>query len=501
MRSNPIDRLLLAVSPAMALRRARSRHMAQAYYSDDERRSDKRNPRNMLSGRNGTPDARTARSGKWIRGKARELEETYDLAESTLNTFVRALVGPQVIFEPQVMSVDGALHEEFNAELRHWYKVWSRRPEVTWEYDYHEGTRQHVRSWLRDGEIFQQYLQGMVPALTHGSDVPLSLEHVEADFVPIDYSDPSRRIVQGIEKNAWGRSIAFWQHKSLPGELTAASRRYGAPDKRVSADRMIHQKWTTHFRQTRGMSILAPVLTRIDDIQEIEESERIAARCAAAMVGFRKRGNAEHWEDYDDEDGEHDELAFEPGTFHDLEPGEDVSIHQSQRPNNALIPFMTEQMRRMAGGTGASGSSVSKDYSGSYSSQRQEMTEGYIGYGIMHADLVNAKLYPDWRRLVETLVKFRLLDVPADVQINTLYDVDIPRPPMPWIDPKKEADGYKVLVDAELESATHVMRMRGRDPSVVKNQIESDKKWRSAQKQEPKTQPEIKSDDEDENDD
>ena len=500
MKKNPIDNFLMAVSPSLALRRARNRHMAQAYYSD-RGTSDKRTPRNMLSGRNATPDGRTARSAIWVRSKARELEETYDLAESTIGTFVRALVGPQVIFEPQVLRTDGTVHEEFNKLLRQYYKLWARRPEVTWEYDYHEGARQHVRSWLRDGEIFQQYLTGMVPALTHGSDIPLSLEHIEADFIPVEYSNPSKRIVQSVEKNAWGRSLAFWQYKTTPGELTAGTRRYGTPDKRIPADRMIHQKHTTHFRQTRGMSILAPVLTRIDDIQEIEESERIAARCAAAMVGFRKRGNAEAWEDYDDDEEKGAELAFEPGTFHDLEPGEDVSIHQSQRPNNALIPFMTEQMRRMAGGTGANASSVSKDYSGSYSSQRQEMTEGYIGYGVMHADLVNAKLFPDWKMLVDTLVRFRLLDVPLDVDVNTIHDVDIPRPPMPWIDPKKEADGYKVLVDAELESATHVMRMRGRDPSVVKNQIESDKLWRSAQKQEPKTQPEIKSDDEEKDDD
>ena len=504
MKANLLDRAILAVSPERGLKRARARRAATAYYDDPRSRleggSRGGSSGGLLSHRGGTPDARMARSGKQVRDQARCLEETYDIAESVLSTFVKALVGPQVIFEPQVKNVDGTLHEEFNDQLRQWYKVWSRRPEVTWEYDYHEGARQHVRSWLRDGDVFQQYLQGMVPALTHGSDLPLSLEHIEADFVPINYSDPSRRIVQGIEKNAWGRSVAYWLYKQLPGEYSALGAQSGVPDKRVTADRMIHQKWTTHFRQTRGMSILAPVLSRFEDIKDIEESERVAARCAAAMVGFRKRGTAEDWVEPDD-DELRGELGFEPGMWNELDPGEDVQIHASQRPNNALIPFMGEQMKRVGGGTGANASSIAKDFSGTYSSQRQEMVEGYIGYGIMHADVVNAKFYPDWRKLVETVMLFRLVDVPADVNIDTLYDVDIPRPPMPWIDPKKEADGYTSLIDAELESPTHVMRMRGRDPVVVKAQIEADRKWRQAQKKEaaPTIKPTEK-DDEDSDD-
>ncbi len=480
---NPLDKFLLAVAPKQALRRAQYRQLAKAY--GDPRAALEGGPRastrSPYGQRSSTPDTRTARSAEAIRHQARCLEETYDIAESVISTFVKAIIGTEVIFEPQVMSVDGVLHQEFNDLLRHYAKVWMRRPEVTWEYDYHEGCRQHVRSWLRDGEVFQQYVQGFIPSLQHGSEIPLSIEHIEADFCPINFSDPSRRIVQGIEKNAWGRAVSYWMYKQLPGELQISGKRSGQPDKQVPRDRMIHQKWTTHFRQTRGMSILAPVLTRFEDIQDIEESERVAARCAAAMVGFRKRGTGDDWEDSDDEDNE---LSFEPGMFHDLEPGEDVQIHQSQRPNNALIPFMTEQMRRVSGGTGANASSIARDYSGSYSSQRQEMVEGYAGYGVMHADCVNAKMYPDWKKLVDTLVTSRIIDIPPDVVIETLHDVDIPRPAMPWIDPKKEADGYVALVDAELESPTHVMRMRGRNPTVVRAQIEADRKWRQAQRTE-----------------
>jgi lambda family phage portal protein len=479
---NLYDRILLQVAPKQAWQRARYRHLATNLHDGFGEGSERRG-RQTFGHRSITADNRVARDGRTIRDQARCLEETYDIAEAVISTFVKAIIGHEVIFEPQVMSVDGELHAEVNDQLRHWYKVWARRPEVTWEYDYHEGCRQHIRSYLRDGDVFQQYVQGFVPSLEHGSDVPLSLEHIEADFCPINYSDPMQRIVQGVEKNAWGRAVAYWLYKTLPGEYMSSARG-GTPDKRVPRDRMIHQKNTTHFRQTRGISILAPVLSRFEDIKDIEESERVAARCAAAMVGVRKRGTADDWMPPED-DAESTELGFEPGMWYDLEAGEDIQIHASNRPNNQLIAFMGEQMRRVSGGTGANASSISKNFGGTYSSQRQEMVEGYVGYGVIHADTVNAKLYPDWVKLVETLVTARLIDIPADVVLSTLYDVDIPRPAMPWIDPQKEANAFVTLVDAELESPTHVMRMRGRNPVVVRAQIEADRKWRLAQKQEP----------------
>lgn len=449
-------------------------------------RRDERDSFGRRRRRSTNPDDLTRTSALDARDRARCLEETYDAAESVIGVFVRALVGAEVIFEPQVMSTDGALHETFNDELRHWFKIWARRPEVTGEYTYHEGVRQHVRSKVRDGEVFQQYVEGLVPSLEHGSVVPLSLEHIEADVCPIGFSDPARGIVQGIQKNEWGRPVAYWMHRVAVKSGTARS--MIRPEKRMPAERCIHDKHTTHFRQTRGMSVLAPVLGRFDDLQDIEENERVAARCAAAAIGTRTRGTVEDWvQPAADDDRE--EIVFEPGAIFDLDAGEDFKLHASNRPNNALIPFIAQQFRAIAGGTGATGSSISRDYSGSYSSQRQEMVEGYIGYGVMHADLCDAKLGPDWRRFVGALVKYRILTVPADVVLDTLFDVDIPRPPMPWIDPKKEADSLTTLVDAELESASHAMRLRGRNPTIVKQQIKADRKWRRDQGRAASAQP------------
>lgn len=474
MKANWLDRTLMSVAPELALRRARARQMAKAFYDAGQPSKNHKGRHN-----NASHDTNVLRAAEYVREQSRYLEQNYDVAESVLQTFIRYVVGQEVLFEPQVKSVDGDLHKELNEELVHWFKLWARCPEVTCEYDYHEGTRQHIRSKLRDGEIFQQYLEGFIPGLQHSTALPLSLEHIEADFFPMGYSDPNKGIVQSVEKNAWGRPRRYWAYKHHPGESIAARfRPNGQPDKSIDAVNMVHDKVTTHFRQTRGMPIFANVLSRFDDIKDIEESERVAARCAAAMVGFRKKGSEDDWEPDDDDDA--DELSFEPGMFHDLEAGEDVQIHQSSRPNNALIPFLEQQFKRIAGGTGASFSSIAREYNGTFSSQRQELVESFVGYGVMHADLSSAKLAPDWRRLVATLIKYRLVIVPPDVDMRTLFDVDIPRPPMPWIDPQKEANASKILVENDLESRTHVMRSRGRNPNIVMAQIQGDP-FRSAQ--------------------
>jgi capsid protein len=98
--------------------------------------------------------------------------------------------------------------------------------------------------------------------------------------------------VQGVELNSWGRPRAYHIYKNHPGDgLT-----YSSDTKRVSADRMFHLKLVKRLHQVRGVSVFASTLARFDDIKEIDESERVAARVAAAprrsaMSRSRRRGS------------------------------------------------------------------------------------------------------------------------------------------------------------------------------------------------------------------
>ncbi|MCK1977973.1 phage portal protein, partial [Jeotgalicoccus huakuii] len=69
------------------------------------------------------------------------------------------------------------------------------------------------RSWLLEGEALAQELMGKVPNYQHLHGVPYALELLEADYLPIEYTDDSKGIVQGIERNGWRRVLAYNLYK------------------------------------------------------------------------------------------------------------------------------------------------------------------------------------------------------------------------------------------------------------------------------------------------
>ncbi|WP_038896817.1 phage portal protein, partial [Xanthomonas vasicola] len=75
---------------------------------------------------------------------------------------------------------------------------------------------------------------GAVPYLEHGGGVPYSIEMLEADLVPLDFNDPARNILQGVERNAWGRPVAYHVYKQHPGDPLG----WTTETKRVSAEVM-----------------------------------------------------------------------------------------------------------------------------------------------------------------------------------------------------------------------------------------------------------------------
>jgi lambda family phage portal protein len=249
--------------------------------------------------------------------------------------------------EPQPRVADGSIHDDFAAQLLELYRDWQCNPEVTWQHDWASAQRLLARSWFRDGDVFAQLVQGNVSNIDHGTTIPLSLEMIESDLVPFEYSLPPT-IVQGVELNAWGRPTGFWVLKQPPGDVFQGFAVVPTNLKRIPAERMLCVKSIDRIRQIRGVSHFAAVLNRLDDLKDYEESERIAAKVAASMAAVIKKGSPEQY-DPPAEDGEQRDLRFRPGmVFDDLRPGEDITMIDSSRPNPNLLAYRQGQMRALA---------------------------------------------------------------------------------------------------------------------------------------------------------
>ncbi len=462
VRMNLIDRGIAVFSPQMASRRMFARSVLSLYEGGRSTKFRRKSRDNSSSERLVVRDAAT------VRATVRDLERNYDLVDGALTTLVRNVVGHNgIMIEPTPRkSGEGAafdsIDDDFARTLLDEFRLWAKRPEVTRTLSWAECQELACRSWLRDGDQFTQLVEGVVPGLRHGSAVPLSLELLEADVVPLDYEDSSKRISAGIERNAWGQPLNYWVYKEHPGNGGWTSE--GAL-KSVPAERFLHLAVRKRLSGLRGISLLASAIDRLLDIKDYEGAERIAARLASRILGYVKRDKDMAWvppEGVDPASPDQRDFHMDPGQmFADLLPGEELAIANPNRPNSLLGEFVMSMMRSASRAFGLSYSSMSGNYDGTYSAQRQELVEAYDGYRMMTGKFVAGFVQPIWERFVQFAIASGRVKVPAHIRPETVAQATFRGPKMPWIDPIKEANAIKALARGGIQSVTESLGERG----------------------------------------
>jgi lambda family phage portal protein len=465
-----LDRAILGLSPRWALKRAHARAVLAHYEAAQPSRL--RKFRRDQSG----PNRLAEKSAVALRTQMRYLERNHDITKGSLDVLVNNTVGPNGIgVEFQPRRLDGSIHEAYAQQLAEAYEDWQRRPEVTHRRDWQNVQRVVARTKFRDGEAFAQRIFGSIPSLDHGTRVPYSLELMEADMVPYEYSDLASNTWNGCERNEWGRVRAWHVYKRHPGEMI------GIPTlqdlKRIPAERMLQVAELGRIGQLRGITPYASVINRIEDIKDYEESERVAAKIAAMMTAYVKRQaptDEGYTPEIDPTTGQprKREIAFSPGMVIDtLAIGEEIGLIDTSRPNTNLVHFRNGQLRAFAAGIAASYSSVARNYEGTYSAQRQELVETFVHYAVHTDDFIGQFNRPVIEDLVTTAHLSGIARKPADLKPGSEFDVLYLAPSMPWIDPAKEALAWLTLVQAGFASEVEVIRKRGQSPEALIEQV------------------------------
>lgn len=462
---NWLEKTIEALAPGWAEQRARHRLMIQGY----EAARPGRHHKAKRSGQ--SPNTLIGFAGASLREQARWLDENHDLVIGLLDKLEERVAGAHGIgVEPHPLDGAGNKLEDLAKEIRRRWARWSLAPEVTGRLSRSALERTLVRTWLRDGEAFAQQVRGTIPSLTHPAGGAYSLELLPPEFVPLTLNrdQDGRRIRQGCHLNAWGQITAYEVLKGDPGEGRLVD------TKTVPARNMLHLAHRRHLRQLRGISLLHGVIMRLADLKDYEESERVAARIAAALAFYIKRGDI-YESDGNDDGGSATattkrQIEIAPGaTFDDLKPGEDVGMIESNRPNTHLAEFRNGQLRAVASGTRSGYSSIAREYKGSYSSQRQELVEQFEGYAVLQDELVSQWVRPNYHAWLEMelLHPTDPLQLPADLDRATLFDATYSGPVMPWIDPSKEADGWRKRIRGGAATQSQWIRAGGHNPDEV----------------------------------
>lgn len=460
---NWLDRKLVSLFPTYGLKRIQSKLAADQLLGYDAAKPGRtRKLRTEARSANQAVHA----SAISLRNQARYLDENHDLVIGIFDTLEQKVVGPHgITVEPMPLDSNGEKHEEFAKEISAFWDEFCRAPDTTGELAMPDMDRLACRSWLRDGECFGKFVEGRVANFTHNTKVPLSIELLEADFLPFNQDRKNTRFAQGIERNAWGQPQIYHFYKDHPSDVSAFKQETVA----VPARQVMHLKLTKRLRQGRGVTLLHGVITRLEDLKDYEESERVAARISAVLAAYIKK--PESLGLGATENGGSRTFPMAPGAVFDgLLPGEEVGTIESNRPSSLLQPFRDSMLKATGRGTRVTGSNISGSYDGTYSSQRQELVEGQAGYEVFQQMFISQWKTKIYRRVIDIGIASGLLTVPPDVDERTVRNAVYISPVMPWIDPDKESKAQERHVRSGFKTEAQVIRDMGNKPLETKLQ-------------------------------
>lgn len=420
-----------------------------------------------------SPNDAVAQSAVSLREQVRWLQHNNDVVNALIGTITTGVVGESGIgVQPAPKRLDGSTHKEVQLELNDQFAEFCQSPEVTGSFSMSQLERMAYESFLRDGELFTELVIGRVRGLKHPNKVlPFSLQVLEADFVPSEV-ELQGSFSQGVQLNQWNQPVNYSVYLEHPLESLAGGY---SKTRTVPASRMLHFANRDSIHAIRGVTPFAPVLKRIDGLDDYESSEIVAARIAAAITLVLEHDIGLVDEDLDFITDDLD-VELSPGHRINLKPGQKASLLESNRPSALLCDYREVMVNSICSSLGANASTVKKNYNGSYSSQRQELVESHATYGVMSRDFIDCWVSKVYRAFVRSYDLYVKGSWPSDLDRKTLFNAEYQSPSMKWIDPMKEAQALSLMIEKGLMSESEAIQSRGKNPAEVKRQIESERK-------------------------
>lgn len=401
-----------------------------------------------------------------LRARSRELCRNNAYARRFLRVLSDNVVGPAgVALQAQVKRSDGELDERLNSHIEERWKSWGALGNCTVDGrdTWVDVQRLCIECIGRDGEALFRRVGAF-----EDSPFGYALQQLDPDQLDQDFSIPARagqnEVRQGVEVNQWGRPVAYHIWNRHPNEIHANDRRR----ERIPADQILHLYVRLRPGQTRGEPWLAPVLLPLHLLRGYDEAEVMAARGAAASMGFFVQDP----EAEPDPDSPAAELRkegslsvdVEPNTFQLLPVGvSDVKTYAPGHPNAQYAVFHKAMLRMIAAGVDVSYHSLSNDLeSVNYSSIRAGLLPERDHHRVLQqwfgAHFLSP-VYLDWILWANTV---DALPLPSrDVARYSAHRWGFRG--WEWVDPLKDIAAIAGALQLMLETRSRVAAERGLD--------------------------------------
>tara|TARA_B100000029_G_scaffold340547_1_gene332814 strand:- start:1247 stop:2635 length:1389 start_codon:yes stop_codon:yes gene_type:complete len=390
------------------------------------------------------------------RMRARDAVRNIPLASRAVDLDVTNIVGTGIVprFDDRSLA---SLWQQFEDEC-----------DASGIYDIYGLQEAGVRAWRETGECF---IRIRYRRPTDGLAVPVQLELLEADMVPLQnfpVLSNGNRIIQGIEFNGIGQRVAYWMHKQHPGEnygLTISQNDLV----RVPADRVIHIFEPLRPGQVRGFPPLATVLQRLQQKNDYDEATLERQKLASSFTAIFTR--PEPGEDGSDpitgepiESREMSDIA--PGSAYTLLPGEGVEFPNLPSLGGEYEGFSRVNGRDIAAGFGLPYELLTGDFQGLSDRTARVLINEYRRRVEQH----------QWHRVIRQMMRpiksawvasARLIGAVGDSTPDTLRWVP---PAWPYFHPVQDVQALKLEVQAGFRSQSDVIHSRGNDPDQVRKE-------------------------------
>jgi lambda family phage portal protein len=459
--ANIIDRLVGWVSPQAGLTRhfARQR-LARAYEAASPR--DTWRPRRPGASANADHMA----DARQLRTKSRALVQNVPYIRAGIDALVAATVGTGI-----TPRATGRHKDTINKLFDDWTKVCDADGRL----DYYGIQAAAYRAMEQDGEVLIRLRSRRT---ADGLPVPLQLQLLEIDWLDSDKtgSNNGNQIVNGIEYDALGAVAAYWLFDQHPGDAVTL-RGKGATSRRVGAENIIHLFAPERPGQGRGFPRLAPVVSRVRDLQLYEDAElarkNLETRLSVLASGdLSSMANPAAFNDTGDsvaraqQTGDLGDLGS--GSITQMPPGVNLTVVEPKAAPG-YVDYAKHQLHIIATGMGVTYEMLSGDMSEvNFSSARVRLL--------------------DFRRTVQQMqwlvVIPKLLDrihrafVDAAVLSGKLpsYDYAVSYSPPKWdyVNPQQDVEADLKEIGAGLSSISEKLRQRGYNPDEVFAELAAD---------------------------
>lgn len=423
-----------------------------------------------------------------LRERNRDLVRNDAHAAGIMATLVTNIVGTGIELQSRLpyaaLGIKFEKASELQAGIEGVFEDWGCYADGAEKMHFWEIQRLVCRQIFENGEIILQPVMLNDPARPYA----FALDLIESDRMATPPDKRSNKNIRdGVEIGDRGQPIAYYIRKTHPGDnLTfrttsedyvriPAKNEYGYPN-------IFHFFVTDRPGQSRGVPLLAPVLSTFKDLGEYMEAELVAARVAACFAIFIKQNDPVAGSVYraNRTDGAGKRIeSLEPGMIEHLGPGQDITAFNPNRPGGSFDPFVQRMLHTLAGGVNLPYLVMTKDFGrANYSSARSALLEARRVYSFWQKFIAQRLCRPVLARVLEEAHLRSLIDIGDFYEKRDLYCRArwIPQGHQ-WVDPMKEAQASDLSVRRGLSTLSDECAAQGKDwEDVLEQRAREEKK-------------------------